>query len=133
MAYNTEELAEKAIKIINDEKQQPVFIDELACLMGIPRQTFYAHNLDKNDTIKDGLEQNKVLKKSKMRRKWEDSDNATLQIANYKLIGTKDELDRLSKQSIDHNKTEPSATEGIKMEDIPEEILDQMIAAGLIE
>lgn len=133
MAYDTEELKEKALKIIHDEKQQPVFIDELACLMGIPRQTFYAHKLDKIDTIKEGLEQNKISKKSKMRRKWEESDNATLQIANYKLLGTKEELERLSKQSIDVGRSEPSATEGIKMEDIPEELLDQMVAAGLID
>ena len=96
MAYKTAELEAKALEVISKEKL--VFIHEVATFMGISRQTFYDHEIDKLDTIKDALNNNKETIKAGLRKKWYDSENATVQIALYKLIGTDDESDRINSQ-----------------------------------
>jgi hypothetical protein len=60
------------------------------------RATFYNLGLDKLDTIKDALEQNKIETKNSMRAKWYKSDNATLQIALMKLISSDEERRKMS-------------------------------------
>jgi hypothetical protein len=55
--------------------------------------------------IKKAINEQKVKIKNKMRRKWRDSENATLQIAEFKLIGTDEEVDRLNTQRINQNLT----------------------------
>ena len=69
------------------------------------KQTFYDHHLDKVDAIKAAIEKNRTDLKIGLRKKWYESDNATTQIALYKLIGTDDESDRINSQK---NKTELS-------------------------
>lgn len=87
------------MKVIHKEKL--CFIEDVAANLGISRSTFYEHGLDKSDTIKEALINNKIAKKKKLRNKWEDSDNATLNIALYRLLADDDELVRLSKQHVD--------------------------------
>jgi hypothetical protein len=108
MAYKTAELEAKALEVI--QKNMLVFIHEVCNFMNIERQTFYNHELDKLDSIKDALEKNKSTLKAGLRKKWYDSDNATVQIALYKLIGTEAESDRINSQ---HNKID--VPEGIKI------------------
>lgn len=98
MAYKTQELEQKALEVI--QKNMLVFIHEVATFMNIERQTFYNHGLDKLDTIKEALEKNKSTLKAGLRKKWYESDNATVQIALYKLIGSDEESDRINSQKV---------------------------------
>lgn len=100
MAYNTDELEKKALAAI--KKHSLVFVQDVCAFLPCDRATFYNHNLDKLDTIKDALAENKVKTKIALRKKWKDSDNATLQVALYKLISDEDEFKRLTGQSVDH-------------------------------
>jgi hypothetical protein len=54
------------------------------------------------ETIKSELGKNKIKAKRKMRNKWSESENATLQLAAYKLIAEKEELDALTMNKLDH-------------------------------
>ena len=103
MAYDTKELETKALDVI--QKQMLVFIHEVSTAMNLSRQTFYDHGLDKLDSIKNALEDNKTKLKGGLRKKWYESENATTQIALYKLIGTEEESDRINsqKQKVEHS------------------------------
>ena len=103
MAYDTKELEIKALEVIR--KNMLVFIHEVASTMNLSRQTFYDHGLDKLDSIKNELEANRNKLKCGLRKKWYESENATVQIALYKLIGTDDESDRINsqKQKVEHS------------------------------
>lgn len=90
----TETYLEKSLKAI--EEKGLVFIDEIAPAIGVSRATFYNHGLDKLDSIKDCLTLNRVKRKSGLRRKWYENDNATTQIALYKLLAETEELERLN-------------------------------------
>lgn len=100
MAYETKELKKRALKaIVNDNC---VFIEDVCVFMGIDKTTFYAHKLHESNDIKSAILKNKITVKSELRRQWYESDNATLKLALYKLIGTQEEAHRLngSKQEI---------------------------------
>ena len=88
------EYIEKALKVIKNEKI--FYIDEIAASMGISRETFYKYNLHKNDIIREAIEETKIGIKKLLRKKWQDSDNATLQIALYRIIANDDETQRLN-------------------------------------
>lgn len=110
MAYNTEELEKKSLAAIKRHKL--VFIDEVVSFLPCSTSTFYGHELEKSEAIKKALEENRIKGKLSSRRKWADSDNATLQIAYYKLLSTEDELRKLTGSHIDHT------TGGEKINDI---------------
>lgn len=102
MAYNKKELFDDAIKIIKEKKLY--FIEDVISFLPCRKQTFYDHfpiGSDEMDLIKAELEINKIALKSSMRKKWYDSDNATLQIALMKLVGSDDERKRISNTYID--------------------------------
>lgn len=102
MAYNKKELFDDAIKIIKEKKLY--FIEDILTYLGCAKPTFYSHfpiDSDEMNAIKDELEINKIALKSSMRKKWYDSDNATLQIALMKLVGSDDERKRISNTYID--------------------------------
>ncbi len=101
---DTEKLFKKAIRVIRKEKL--IFAEEVIAYLGVHKSTYYdkfAQNTDYSDTIKDELQRNKVITKVKQRSKWYDSENATLQVALYKICATEDEAHRLngSKQAVD--------------------------------
>jgi len=110
MAYNTEELKQQAID--RAKKSKCVWIEELVGLMPCSKPTFYEHFPNESNDYKkivEILERNRVELKNQQRKKWFDSDNATLQIAHYKLIATPEERKRLTlsyqeiKGKIDNN------------------------------
>ena len=104
MQYKTEELREKAIVALKTNEMITTF-EELSLRMPVSRQTMYVHNLDKDDTIKDLLESKKIKVKEHLRGKWFKSDNATLQMGLYKLLGTEEEYHRLSGTRTENNQT----------------------------
>ena len=69
---------------------------------GISRSQFYELSLNKSDTIKNTLDDNKNRTKHSMLSKWYKSNNATLQMGLMKLIGTDEERKKLSQNHTDH-------------------------------
>lgn len=106
MAYNTEELYNLAVNYI--EKDNLFFVEDVIALLGVSKQTFYDHFPSKSDELdyfKELLRKNKSATKVAMRKKWGDSENASLQMGLYKLIGSDEERKRLNSAYIDQ-KTE---------------------------
>ena len=103
MALNKQELIDEALAII--PREECVTLEEVWLFMGITRTTAFNYQLNVVDEIKEAVLQEKIKVKKKLRRKWRDSDNATLQIAEFKLIGTDEEVDRLNTQRINQNLT----------------------------
>ena len=105
MAYNKKKLFDQALKII--EQKKCLFIEQVVAYMPCDKTTFYAKfpiDSNENNAIKEAIEKNKIEIKHALQNKWFKGDNATTQIALYKLIGTEEEAQRLngSKQEIDH-------------------------------
>ena len=73
-----------------------LFIEDAVCFLPCSRATFYNHDLDKLDSLKDALQENKTNMKVSLRSKWFKSDNATLQLALMKLICSNEERQKLS-------------------------------------
>lgn len=103
MAYDKAEIEKKALEAIIEHEL--TFFDEITLYVEPTRKTLYEWELHKSDNIKEALEKNRLKKKKKMRCKWEDSDNATLQIAAYKLIADDDEIAKITmtKTSNEHS------------------------------
>ncbi len=66
------------------------------------RSTAYSYELDKLDTIKSILEDNRSKTVSYLLNKWVKSDNATLQIAAMRIVAEEEDRQRLNQQYIDH-------------------------------
>lgn len=93
---------EKAIlKVIKDRKLMR-FDHIFGHFVGCSRATAYNHGLDKLDSIKEALQQNRSKGVDYLLQKWIAGDNATLQIAAMRLICTKEEHQLLNQQYIDH-------------------------------
>jgi len=103
MAYNRQELKQQALDII--EREEITTFNEIHLYMKAHRATLYTHELDKDDDIKKAIEDEKVKVKKKMRRNWRNSDNATLQIAEFKLLSSDEELARLNTQKVNADVT----------------------------
>jgi len=94
MAYKTEDLKKKAIAAI--KAHNLFFLEDVIAFLPCSSSTFYNLKLEKSENLKDLLEENRITVKLKLRKKWEGSDNATLQMALMKLICTDDERKRLA-------------------------------------
>jgi hypothetical protein len=91
------ELYEKALELVRTKNL--LFIEDIVAFLGIAKPTFYKYfavESDELNELKNALESNRVKMKQNMRKKWYESDNATLQISLMKLIGTEEEYSRLS-------------------------------------
>lgn len=103
MAYDREKIYEQALQAIEDNNLY--FIDDVVAYIPITRKTFYEWwptSSDECNNIKEALDNNRVSAKVKMRKKWEDSDNPTLQIGLMKLISTDEEAHRLNGTKQEH-------------------------------
>jgi len=83
MAYEKKEIEELALKAI--KKHRIVFVTYVSAYLPCSNSTFYDLGLEKSELIKEALFENKVKKKAKLLDKWEESENATLNIAVFKL------------------------------------------------
>lgn len=97
--FDKDKLEKEALRAI--KKHNLFFIVDVASFLPCSRATFYNQGLDKLDSIKEALEQNKIKTKNSMRSKWYQSDNATLQLALMKLISTDEERQKLSQSYVD--------------------------------
>ena len=101
-AYTTAELFERAKEII--PKYKLIFIEDVCAYMGINKTTFYKHlPVDSNEfnELRELLDKNCIDIKVGLRKKWFDSDNATLQMALYKLTSTDTEHKKLQQNYTD--------------------------------
>ena len=102
MLYNTEILKAKAIEAI--KKNRLIFVEDICAMIGISKPTFYDRfkvDTDDFNELRDLLEENKINLKVSMRKKWFDTDNATLQMALYKLCSTDVEHKKLQQNYSD--------------------------------
>lgn len=99
--FDYEKLKKKALRIL-EKKKDVYFFSDLAIELGMSRQYLYERGFspDKDDALKEALENNKKFVKRGLRAKWYKNDNATTQVALYKLLADDDELKRL-KSNID--------------------------------
>jgi hypothetical protein len=105
MAYDTAELERQILEVI--EKEELTFFSEISLFIPASERTLYNKEMQEMQSIKEALEANKIRHKSKMRKKWRDSENATLQISAYKLLADDEELKKLTM-----NKVEASGPNG---------------------
>lgn len=101
--YDKDELIAKALEII--PKEEVTSFAELWLCMAISQTTGYKYKLDEVDELKKAIEGQKTAIKKRMRRNWRNSDNATLQIAEFKLLSSDDELARLNTQKVNADVT----------------------------
>jgi len=97
MAFNKKKIYKQALELIN--KKEILDITELTALLPCHRSTFYLFfpaDSDELDNIKDLIDTNKRIVCGSLKRKWIGSENSTLQIAAYKLMGSDEEVHRLS-------------------------------------
>ena len=96
MAYKKKDLEEQALKAIKKNKIARIsyLIPHIEC----SEATFYNHKLEQLESIKDALQAQRIARKTKLVKKWEDSENATLNIAAFKLLADEEELQRLSNE-----------------------------------
>ncbi len=93
---------EQAKNIIVDKDL--LFVDDIIALLPISKPTFYRYfplDSPEMDKIKELLNENKVNIKSGLREKWYNSDNATTQLALYKLCSTTEEHRKLNQNYTD--------------------------------
>lgn len=96
MSYNTKILKAKAIEAI--KKNRLIFIEDICAMCGISVDTYYRHfpkNSEDSEELSKLLSENKITLKVALRKKWFDSDNATTQMALYKLCSTPEEHKKL--------------------------------------
>ncbi len=111
-----DKLFEQALKIAKDKRL--IFIDEIVAYLPISRETFYTYwplGSDNLDKIKRVINDNKIDIKQGLREKWYESDNATLQMALYKLTAREEERKRLAMSYVD-NTTKGEKINGIQVE-----------------
>lgn len=97
--YDKEKLHEDCIRIVKEEKL--TFFSDLTIYIEPTLSTLYEWEFEKSEDIKKELAKNKLAIKKKMRNKWELSDNPALQLAAYKLVAEKSELDALTMNKVE--------------------------------
>jgi hypothetical protein len=97
MAYDKKELEEKAVKAITENNL--FFIQDVIAFLPCASSTFYGLELEKSEAIKEAIFKEKTNTKVLMRKKWYESENATLQMGLMKLLSTDEELRKLSMQT----------------------------------
>lgn len=102
MAYKKQDMIDQAVKAI--EEHELIFIEEIFAFVPYSKATFYDKKLDESDTLKKAITESKIKTKSHLRKQWRKSDNPTLQIALYKLIGSDEEAEKLNgtRQKVEH-------------------------------
>jgi hypothetical protein len=92
--YDTEDLKQRALKAIKEHDL--IFLRDAFNYLPCTQSAAYRHRLNEDEDLIAEIERNRTTTKSKIRRKLYDMDNAIAQIALYKLLGSKEEVERLS-------------------------------------
>lgn len=94
MYYEKTDLEEMALKVIGKEKLSKIL--HVVSFMPCSRATFYNHELDKLDTIKEALFRQSEQRKIRITRKMEEGDSIAGLAFVFKLEATEDELRRVN-------------------------------------
>ena len=111
--YNKREILES---ILSSSNESIFFVGDMCTEVGISRATFYnlfPAGTKNNKLIMQKISKNRFLTRKGLQKKWFDSNNATLQLALYKLIATDEERKRLSSTYIeikDNDNIKPKLT-----------------------
>ena len=84
----------KQAKNYIEENPDVIFLDDIVSIMPFGKTRFYElfpAASEEAQTLKDMLIRNKINKKVELRRKWGESDNATLNVCLYKLLSSEHE------------------------------------------
>lgn len=100
MAYNKADLEKQALEAIRANNL--MFVTDVPAYLPCSMATFYNKKLEELESIKEALEQNRIKTKNGLRAKWYKNDNATTQIALYKLLANEDEAHRLNGSRQEH-------------------------------
>lgn len=111
MAYDRKKIFDKAKKVIVEENL--VFIEEVIKYLPCKKTSFYEFfpaSSELMNELKDLINENKENAKKGLRTKWYKSDNATTQLALYRLLSTPEEhrllnqsyIDQTSKSEVTH-------------------------------
>ena len=95
MAYTTKELETAALEAI----EKLVFVDEIMAFMPCCYATYYNHELEKLDSIKNAVNKNKIEIKHGLRSDWAKDGSSAEKISLYKILGSPDERDALNVSS----------------------------------
>jgi hypothetical protein len=104
MAYNTKELYENAIKVI--DQNNLFFISDIIAYLGISTETYYKHfplESKESKAIKEKLNKNAVRTKVSIRSKLHQSKTPVGLLALYKLLATNDERKALAMEYREHS------------------------------
>lgn len=122
MAYDKDKIFEQAKKVAAEKKL--IFIEEIVAFLPCDKTTFYRFfQIDSNEynEIREIIDNNKVSIKVDLRKRWHESDNATLQTCLYKLIANPYELAALTNYKQDDQqqteKIEPPSVNFIKKDE----------------
>lgn len=127
MAYKTEELYEQAVKAIKTKKL--IWIEEIVAFLPCVISTFYDHFPKESKEYKalaKMIDDNRIEIKTALRKKWYDSDNASLQMGLMKLIGSEDETHRLNGSRQEIKQTTPSVTISTKDPQVAQSLIDKL-------
>lgn len=86
------------------------------------RSTAYVHSLEKSDIIKEAFFENRAKGTNYLLQKWIQSENATLQIAAFKIIAEPDDHKRLNQSYVEQQST------NIDLTDITTEDLERFLS-----
>jgi hypothetical protein len=92
--HDKEKILQNSINLIKEHNL--LFIEDVISFLPCSKASFYEWGYNVNDSVIDALNGNKTRTKIGLRSKWFDSNNATVQIALYKLIGNDEERKALS-------------------------------------
>lgn len=101
--YIKNKIFEQAKKLANEKKL--LFVQDIIDFLPLSKPTFYNYfpvGSNEFNELNKILDENKVAIKTSLRAKWYQSDNATLQMALYKLTSNAEEHKKLQQNYIDH-------------------------------
>lgn len=101
--YDPEKLAQQLLDAI--EKHRLVFFEDGVRFLPCCKRVAYAYELHKIDTVVEALERNRVDMKRGLRTKMYNSESPVAWAMLYKLIGSKEEFERLanSTKRVEHS------------------------------
>lgn len=98
MADKAKEYEEELLKVIKTRKI--AFLNHAFAYTSFSSSTAYNHELEKLESVKEAIQNNRVSSKNYMLQKWIDSDNATLQVAAMRLLADAEEHRKLNQSYV---------------------------------
>jgi hypothetical protein len=114
--YDRGLIFEDAKKLIKEHNL--LFVEDIVSLLPISKPTFYDYfKVDSNEfnELRDLLGVNRTTIKVSLRKKWFESDNATLQMGLMKLVASSEEHKRLSQTYVDTTDSTPPEQRKLKI------------------